>query len=484
MYLGIDVGTSSVKTVLMDQGQRLLASASEPLTVDRPQPGWSEQNPDDWWRAAQSTIDRLAADHAGQVSAVRGIGLSGQMHGATLLDKADRILRPAILWNDGRCGAECAELDSAADFRGIGGNLVMPGFTAPKLAWVSHHQPELFARVAKVLLPKDYVRLALTGDYVSDMSDAAGTLWLDVARRDWSDALLAATGLDRDKMPVLVEGSEVSGRLRPTLCQRWNMGVPPVVAGGGGDNAAAACGVGVLPTGSAFVSLGTSGVLFVANERFSPNTQGAVHAFCHAAPGLWHQMGVILSATDSLEWLAGVTGTGVSELMAELDASPPTAEGPVFLPYLSGERTPHNDPAARGAFAGLTRVHTRRDLTQSVLEGVAFAFGDCRAALADAGTDFECAYAVGGGARSVHWLRILASVLERPLLLPRDGDFGAAFGAARLGLCAADGADPLVVCAPPEIDREVRPEPALRDRYSERYARFRALYPALKETMP
>jgi xylulokinase len=483
MYLGIDVGTSSVKSVLIDASQRIVASASEALTVDRPRPGWSEQNPGDWWQATRDTLDRLAAGHPAQIAAVAGIGLSGQMHGATLLDGTDQVLRPAILWNDGRCAAECLELDAAADFRGIGGNLVMPGFTAPKLAWVARHEPEVFRRIARILLPKDYVRLALTGDHVSDMSDAAGTLWLDVARRDWSDELLAASGLDRTMMPRLVEGSEPSGRLRADLAGRWHMSAPPVVAGGGGDNAAAACGVGVLAPGSAFVSLGTSGVLFVSNARFSPNTAGAVHAFCHAAPNIWHQMGVILSATDSLEWLSSIAGAPVEALMSELerDRAPPGEA--LFLPYLSGERTPHNDAAARAAFVGLARVHTRPHLTQTVLEGVAYAFRDCLAALNQAGTDIETAFAVGGGARSRHWLTILASVLDRPLAVPGDGDFGAAFGAARLGMCAAQGADPLEVCRPPVVDDEIVPDPLLRDAYAAGYDRYRALYPSLKEAM-
>ncbi|MCB1493122.1 MAG: xylulokinase, partial [Rhodobiaceae bacterium] len=308
-YLGIDIGTSSVKAVLLDESQALVASASAALEVSRPKAGWSEQAPDDWWAATLKAVDEIRAGHAAALASVRGIGLSGQMHGATLLDAADRPLRPAILWNDGRSGAECAEMEAACpELRSIAGNIAMPGFTAPKLLWVKKHEPETFEKVAKVLLPKDYVRLHLTGDHVSDMSDSAGTLWLDVAKRDWSDTLLSATDLTRANMPALVEGSQSSGTLRKDLCERWGIAEAPAVAGGGGDNAASACGIGAVRPGAAFASLGTSGVLFVSNARFSPNTDNAVHAFCHAVPDTWHQMGVILSAADSLEWLSRMTG--------------------------------------------------------------------------------------------------------------------------------------------------------------------------------
>ncbi|SFI20636.1 xylulokinase [Albimonas pacifica] len=481
-YLGLDLGTSSAKAALMDADGAVIASRSAPLAVSRPAPGWSEQAPQDWIDACWAALDALAADHPAGMAAVEGIGLSGQMHGATFLGADDRPLRPAILWNDMRSAPDCAALDAAADFRGIGGNLVMPGFTAPKAAWLAREEPGLFEATRRILLPKDYVRLALTGEAVSDMSDASGTLWLDVAARDWSDDLLGATGLDRSHMPALVEGSEVSGRLRPELRARWGMTGAPVVAGGGGDNAAAACGVGALAPGTAFVSLGTSGVLFVAGDAFRPNTAGAVHAFCHAAPGLWHQMGVILAAADALEWLSAITATPAADLIAEAEAADTSGAAPseaLFLPYLSGERTPHNDPAARGAFAGLARASSRADLTRAVLEGVALAFADCQAALGAAGTDFESAWAVGGGARSRLWLRIVAAALDRPLTLPPAGDFGAALGAARLGLCAATGAEATAVCAPPEPAEVIAPEPALVARMAERRGRFRALHPAI-----
>ncbi len=484
MFLGIDIGTTSVKSVLIDERQGMVGTASAAVAVSRPHPGWSEQDPADWWKATTATLDELAAAHKAAMAKVAGIGLSGQMHGATLLDGADTVLRPAILWNDGRSAAECLELEAACPTaRQIAGNIAMPGFTAPKLLWVRKHEPAIFAQVRKVLLPKDYVRLLLTGDYVSEMSDAAGTYWLDVARRDWSDALLTATGLTRAHMPRLVEGSAVSGTLKADLARRWGMTKPPVVAGGGGDNAASACGIGAVKPGAAFVSLGTSGVLFVSNEKFAPNTAGAVHAFCHAVPAVWHQMGVILSATDSLNWLSRILGTPAPDLTGALGASVAGPSPLLFLPYLSGERTPINDAAARGMFLGIGHETDRNTMTQAVLEGVAFAFMDCRRVLQDAGTDFARAAAIGGGARSRLWLAIMANVLDRPLDLPKDGDFGAAFGAARLGQAAALGGDPLQYMAPPPFAAVIEPDPKLVPRYREAYARYRALYPSVREIM-
>lgn len=480
MYLGIDIGTSSVKTVLFDDAQRLIGQSNFDLAVTRPRPTWSEQDPAHWWKGVEATIDALAAKHS--LATVRGIGLSGQMHGATCLDANDQVLRPAILWNDGRASAECAEIEAACPIsRDIAGNIAMPGFTAPKIAWLRKHEPEIYDKIAKILLPKDYVRLCLTGEHVSEMSDAAGTLWLDVGKRDWSDDLLAATGLTRAHMPSLVEGSQPSGNLRQRLAERWGMTGPVVVAGGAGDNAAAACGVGTVRPGTAFVSLGTSGVLFVSNAKFSPNTDGAVHAFCHAIPQTWHQMGVILSAADSLEWLARITGQSAADLARSVGTITKPSDV-TFLPYLSGERTPHNNAAARGSFSGLSQSDGPADLAQAVLEGVAFAFADCQTALAGAGTDFESALAVGGGARSDTWLQIIASVLNRPLQIAADSDVGAALGAARLAICAAEGADPFEVCAAPEIKREIAPDPALVPQYQQALEKYRALYPAIMET--
>ncbi|MEP7240775.1 MAG: xylulokinase [Devosia sp.] len=482
-YLGIDIGTSGVKALLMDRAGKALGEATaksvEPV---RPHPGWSEQNPADWWGAVLAACDSLSKAHPAEMAAVRGIGLSGHMHGAVLLGKNDDVLRPSILWNDGRAAAECAEMEAALpSLRDIAGNIAMPGFTAPKIAWVRKHEPDIYAAIAKVLLPKAYVRLLMTGEAVEEMSDASGTLWLDVKKRDWSDALLAVTGLNRAHMPRLVEGSAPSGTLKPELATRWGMAGSVVVAGGAGDNAAAACGIGAIRPGEGFVSLGTSGVVFVSNARFSPNTAGAVHAFCHAIPDTWHQMGVILSATDSLNWLSGVTGKKQAELsgLAEAQFTGPGEE--IFLPYLSGERTPHNNAGARGSFVGLSHLSDPARLAQAVMEGVAFAFRDCQRVLNDAGTSFSRLLAVGGGSKSPLWLKLIATNLDIELAVPEDGDFGGALGAARLGLCAAEGADPRDIMTMPGIKQIIQPDASLRDAYTAQYERYRALYPAIEE---
>ncbi len=482
MFIGIDIGTSSIKAVLIDERQRVLDTASRPLSVSRPQPGFSEQDPAAWWEATQQVLASVASSQPRAMAALRGIGLSGQQHGAVLLDADDAVLRPAILWNDTRSHLECTELEQACpELRDIIGNILMPGFTAPKLRWVGKHEPAVFARVRRVLLPKDYVRLRLTGEAVSDMSDASGTGWLDVGRRDWSAAALSATGLDRSHMPRLVEGSAVSASLLPEVAARFGIGGRVVVAGGGGDNAASACGIGAVTPGSAFVSLGTSGVLFVSTERFAPNTGSAVHAFCHAVPDTWHQMGVILSATDSLEWLARLLGRDVATLVGALGETVRAPSPALFAPYLAGERTPHNSAGLRGGFAGLGHEADRDVLTQAVLEGVAFAFRDCQEALEAAGTRTEHIWAVGGGARSRLWLRIVASVLRRPLDLPAGAENGGAFGAARLALCAACDADAVEVCTPPDIAETIAPDPALADAYDHAYARYRSLASGLKQ---
>lgn len=480
MYLGIDLGTSGVKVLLMAPDQTVVASATSPLDVQRRQTGWSEQNPTDWISATEQAIEQLKADHAKALSAVKGIGLSGQMHGAVLLDRADRVLRPCILWNDTRSHVEAATLDADPRFRKITGNIVFPGFTAPKLVWVKKHEPAIFEATAKVLLPKDYLRLWLTGEHISEMSDAAGTSWLDVKHRTWSDVLLEATGLTRAHMPALVEGTQPAGMLRKELAERWGVSGPVTVAGGAGDNAASACGAGTVSAGAAFLSLGTSGVLFAATDRYLPNPESAVHTFCHALPGTWHQMGVILSATDSLNWLSGITGASAADLSAELGESLRAPSSVTFLPYLSGERTPHNDALIRGSFTGIEHATDRSRLTQAVMEGVSFAFRDNLEALRQAGTVLERVMAVGGGSRSTYWLKAIATALNLPVDVPEDSDRGTAFGAARLGLIAATGADPASVCTPPPIARTIEPERSLRDAFEEAYARFRKLYPAIR----
>ena len=478
MYIGLDLGTSGLKGILIDDAQRVLAEASAPLTVSRPHDSWSEQAPSDWIAAAETVMDALASHGLGKV---QGIGLSGHMHGATLLDASDEVLRPCILWNDTRSAEEAADLDADPMFRRITGNIVFPGFTAPKLDWVRKHEPQIWARVAKVLLPKDYLRLWLTGDHVGEMSDAAGTAWFDTGARDWSDNLLAATGLARAQMPRLVEGSAVSGTLRAALAGRWGLQASVVIAGGGGDNAASGVGVGVVRAGEAFVSLGTSGVLFAANDGYHPDAATAVHTFCHALPDTWHQMGVVLSATDSLNWYAGMVGQDAASLTKALTTLQAPGK-PLFLPYLGGERTPLNSSTIRGAFLGLEHATDRAAGTRAVLEGVTYAIRDCRDALAATGTKLNHLLAVGGGSKSDYWLSAIATALNCTVSVPVAGDFGGAFGAARLGMMAATGAGAEIATLP-AISRQIDPDQLLLAAFDAGHARFCAAQSAIKDLL-
>lgn len=476
MFLGLDLGTSGLKGVIIGDDQTVVAAADAPLSVLRPHEGWSEQVPADWIAAAEQVLDALATqiDMAG----IQGIGLSGQMHGATVLDKNDAVLRPSILWNDTRSSAEAAEMDADPKWREISGNIVFPGFTAPKLSWMQRNEPELFSKVGKVLLPKDYLRLWLTGEYISDMSDSAGTSWLDPAARDWSDTLLDLSGFSRDQMPSLVEGSEPGGLLRDEIASRWGMRAKVVVAGGGGDNAASGIGVGVVSAGQAFVSLGTSGVLFAATESYTPAPETAVHTFCHALPGKWHQMGVVLSAADSLNWFAGLLDSDAAQLTGDL--GPLAAPGKtIFLPHLGGERTPLNDAHIRGAFIGLEHATGRKEATRAVVEGIAFSLCDCRDALAATGTSIDGLLAVGGGSRSTYWLKVLATALDVPIQLPVAGDFGGAFGAARLGLMAATGGG-AEIARPPPIAQTIEPDTNLTAAFTDAHHRYREAQSAIR----
>jgi xylulokinase len=478
MYLGLDIGTSGVKAVLVEPAGQVVAQGHAPLTVSRPHNLWSEQNPDDWWEACETAVLQLPAALRARVC---GIGLAGQMHGATLLDAYDRPLRPAILWNDGRAVAECAALEGAApDLRSIAGNIAMPGFTAPKLAWVRVHEPDVFTKTRAVLLPKDYVRLKMTGEKISDMSDSAGTLWLDVAQRDWSDSLLAATGLDRKQMPRLIEGSDAGGQLRPAIAERWGMQAVPV-AGGAGDNAAGAVGVGVVQDGDALLSLGTSGVIFVTTDRFLPNPQSAVHAFCHALPDMWHQMSVHLSAASCLDWAAALVGADVPSMLALAESDDAQGGGELFLPYLSGERTPHNDPYVRGSLLGLGHESTPARIAISVLEGVAFAHADGLDALRAAGTRVQSLSVIGGGSRSLFWGSILASVLNVRLDYLDGGEVGPALGAARLAEMAVTGGPAKIVCPRPSVRESLNPDPLIAERLAPKREKFRAGYAATRK---
>jgi xylulokinase len=469
--VGLDIGTTGVKALALSPTGEVLARAEEGYPFEVPRPGWAEQDPELWWRGAEAALAALGLEE------IAGVGLSGQMHGLVLLDDRERVLRPAILWNDQRTGAECAEIEQRLGLErliALTGNRALPGFTAPKLLWVRRHEPEVYERVARILLPKDYVRLRLTGERAIDAADASGTLLLDVPHRRWSDEVLAALEIPGEWLPPVLESPQLSGRTREG-------GVP--VAAGAGDQAGGALGVGVDRPGPLSVVLGTSGVVFAALPEYAADPEGRVHALCHAVPGAWHAMGVMLSAAGSLQWLRDTVAPGepFAVLMDEAERWPPRAEGLAFAPYLAGERTPHVDPTARGAFVGLSLRHDRGALVRAVLEGVAYGLRDSLMLLRALGVEPRSARVSGGGARSDLWLRIVASVFDLPLERTAAEE-GAAYGAALLGGVAAGVFADVheAVEATVRVTEIVEPVPNWRDGYAEGYERFRALYPTLR----
>jgi xylulokinase len=467
--VGLDVGTTGVKALALSPSGDILARAEESYALSTPHSGWAEQNPEDWWRASERALARLGGE-------TTAIGLSGQMHGLVVLDHRDAVLRPAILWNDQRTEAECAEIEERvglARLIQLTGNRALTGFTAPKLLWLRRHEPDTYARIAHVLLPKDYVRLRLTGEHAIDVADASGTLLFDVARRRWSEEMLEALELERGWLPRALESPEVSGTTAD--------GIP--VAAGAGDQAAAALGVGVDRPGPVSVVLGTSGVVFAALPAFAADPQARVHAFCHAVPGGWHAMGVMLSAAGSLRWLRDTLGggRGYDELVGTAAGWPAGTDGLTFLPYLTGERTPHADAHARAAFAGLTLRHDLGAFVRAVLEGVAYGLRDSLQLLRELGVDPHAGHASGGGARSELWLQILASVLDLPIRRAAT-DEGSAYGAALLGGVAAgvfrDVHEAVAACV--RLVDAAEPDAEARAAYERGYDRFRLLYPALR----
>ena len=470
-FLGIDIGTSGLRALLTDASGKALHTEEVSYGTSAPSLGWSEQDPKIWIEALEASIGKIRQS-VSEFRDLSGICVSGHMHGATLLDNQGNVLRPCILWNDQRSEEEAQELDNDPKFREISGNIVFPGFTAPKLHWVSKHEPEIFAKIAKVLLPASFLNHYLTGEFVADFSDCSGTSWLDVGQREWSLDLLKSSNLRHGQMPNVIHGCEVAGTLRIDLARKWGVGQNVIVAGGAGDNAAAACGMGVLNDGQAFVSLGTSGVVLIAREKYSPLPETAIHTFCHAVPNRWYQMGVMLSATDSLNWLSCLIGLSPSALTAKL---PHTLQRPNmvrFMPYMSGERTPHNDAKVRGGFLNLSLKSDAKDLIQAVLEGVSFALRDCLTALQQAGATPDAIFALGGGTRSDYWLELLATVLNKKLLIPDQGDFGPALGAARLARIATTNENLVTVLTPPVISREIDPNTGLVEVFNSAYFDF------------
>ncbi|HCH99386.1 MAG TPA: xylulokinase [Alphaproteobacteria bacterium] len=485
MYLGLDLGTSGLKALLLDKGHGVVAVATAPLDSARRSPGWSEQDPVDWIAACTQVLDDLS-DHLGSVQA---IGIAGHMHGVVLLDAAGEVVRPCLLWNDTRAGAEAAAMDADPAFRAISGTIVFPGFSAPKMAWVRDHEPDHWARTERVLFPKDFLAYWLTGTLNCEPSDAAGSALFDPGKGDWSPALCAAAGLSPDLLPPVIDSDSPRGPVRVEIAERFGLNPACMIAGGAGDNAAASLGIGAVKNGEGQVSLGTSGVLLTVNERWTPHADSAVHSFSHAAAGCYIQMGVTLTATDSLSWLADLLGTTPGALSDALAGAlqDENADGPgevLFLPYLAGERTPHNLDRPAGGFFGLSRSQGPQAMTRAVMEGVAYSLADCAAALTAAGAQVEKLTAVGGGARSHFWLQTLADVLERPLTLNPQAEHAAALGAARLAMAAASGRSVVEVidAAPAPDDLEtIQPRPETFTAYRAVVQRYRDLFNALKE---
>ncbi|WP_421696423.1 xylulokinase [Aestuariivirga sp.] len=481
MYLGIDLGTSSVKAVVVDGAQRILAAAAAPLSVSRPRALWSEQSPGDWWAAVELAVLELRGTAGVAWSAISAIGLSGQMHGLVLLDEAGLPLRPAILHNDGRAFAEAEALNrQLPDIGAIAGVPAMPGFAAPKLLWLARHEPEVLARARHVLLPKDYVRFRLTGAFATDMCDASGALLLDTGKRQWSPEIVRACGIGMDVLPAALEGNAVSGTLSKQRAAHWGL-VPGIsVAAGAGDAAAGAVASGAVNAGDAFISLGTATQYFVARTEYRPAPQHLIHSFCHGLPNRWFQMAALLNGAGALAWAAGLLGkSDIGALLAETERAFTGPSPVLFLPYLSGERTPHNNPHAKGVLFGLTPSTTPEQVTQAVLEGVALSLADVQGSLEETGALPDRIAVNGGGSRSRFWMRILASALNKTVLLQDGSESGPAFGAARLARLAATGEDPAAVCSKPRITEEIAPDQALADAYGQRLTHFRALYRAV-----
>ena len=486
--LGIDVSTTGVKALLIDARGDVSGTATTELSLSTPQPLWSEQNPADWWNGAVSSVRQVLQDTGLSGGDVAAVGLTGQMHGLTLLDEEGGVLRPAILWNDQRTGAQCDAIRARLGKRRLielTGNDALAGFTAPKILWVREHEPEVYARVRHILLPKDYVRFKLTGDYAVDRADGAGTLLLDIKTRDWSPDVLKALDIPAAWLPRTYEGPDVTGRISAEAAEATGLQAGTPVVGGGGDQAAQAVGVGAVEPGIVALTLGTSGVVFASTQQPFVEPEGRLHAFCHAVPGRWHLMGVMLSAAGSLRWYRDTLAPGVDydALLAPAQQVPAGSEGLLFLPYLTGERTPHPDPLARGAFVGLTVRHTQPHLTRAVLEGVAYGLRDSFELIKSAGlTHIRQVRVSGGGAKSPLWRQILAGVLDAELVTVNTTE-GAAYGAALLaGVGAGMWPDVDAACrATVKTTGSTAPQAEMVARYEGAYALYRRLYPDLKE---
>jgi xylulokinase len=487
-FLGLDISTTGAKALLIDGAGDVVASATNPVSLSTPQPLWSEQDPHDWWEGIVESIRTVLAEADVEGEAIRAVGLTGQMHGLVLLDEEGEVLRPAILWNDQRTGEQCDEMRARLGKEHliqVTGNDALTGFTAPKVLWVQEHEPEVYERAAQILLPKDYVRFRLTGEYATDKAGGAGTLLFDLEARDWSTEVVDALEIPEAWLPPTYEGPAVTGEVSPEAAEATGLRAGIPVVGGGGDQAAGAVGVGAVEPGIVSLALGTSGVVFAATPEPFIEPEGRLHAFCHAVPGVWHLMGVMLSAAGSLRWYRDTLAPDLDydDLLAPAADLPPGAEGLLFLPYLTGERTPHPDPLARGAFVGLTVRHTRAHMTRAVLEGVAFGLRDSFRLMQSTGLEIQQVRVSGGGAQSALWRQILADVLDTALVTVNTTE-GAAYGAALLAGVGAGAWEsvPAACKATIRVVERTDPRPEAVARYDELYSLYRDLYPALKPT--
>ena len=483
MYIGIDLGTSGVKTILIDYNQDILATAHSALTVQSPQDGFNEQDPNSWIKATEICLAELKKQKSKEFSNTTSIGISGHMHGATIIDDQGKVIRPCILWNDTRAFKECEEFENQDfDVRNISGNIAMPGFTAPKINWLIKNESENFKKISKVLLPKDYLRYYLTGEFFSDMSDASGTLWMDIMNRQWSEQLLEISNLNINHMPKLVEGNQEAGMLSSKLKEKFNFNKNVIVVGGAGDNAASAAGLGVVEENQSFISLGTSGVFFTPTSNFLMNTKDAVHSFCHCLPNKWHLMSVMLSASNCLDWICSLTGNNIADALKNIENYSSNLENifnaPYFLPYLSGERTPHNDPHARGSFHYFKTTTDKSAMQYAVLEGISFGIFDGFNSIQSVNQKFDDIFVVGGGSKSSYWLNLLSSILNRKLSICEQSEFGAALGVARLAMFADKQVeDKNSIIKKINIKKSFQPSEKNISSLEKRYLIWKELYP-------
>ena len=482
MFIGIDLGTSGVKAILIDYDQKIIGTSHSNLSVDSPIDGYNEQNPNDWIKATEFCLEDLRSKCSNQFSSTISIGISGHMHGATLIDKEGKVIRPCILWNDTRSFKECIEFENQDyDVRKITGNITMPGFTAPKINWVKNNELENFKNISKVLLPKDYLRYYLTGEFFSEMSDASGTSWLNIKERKWSEKLLEASFLTKDHMPQLVEGNEEAGMLKDILKKKFKFNNNVIVVGGAGDNAASAVGLGIVDADQSFISLGTSGVFFTPTSNFLSNTKDAVHSFCHCLPNKWHLMSVMLSASNCLDWICSITGASIDQALQNAEMfsikKDNILNAPYFLPYMSGERTPHNDPHVRGSFHYLKTATNQAALQYAVVEGVSFGILDGVNSIKSVNKNFDDIFMVGGGSRSSFWLELLASIVNRNLSVCEQSEFGAALGVARLAMFADNNiSNKDTIIKKIKVKKSFNPDVDKIDILEKRYKAWRNIY--------